>query len=135
MISFKYSLVLLRYSSIDSVLFLSLLLSYSLQLLYHKLPNLTGLQQFYFSWSLHSFFLWFSSRTEQVPPPITVNTFLFLFVCSFFCFLDGYVTTSLCDCLVEVSVDGILSQVYNDAHINTYIHTCILTYKHTNRLT
>ena len=43
MISFKYGLILLRYSPIDSVLFLPPLLSYSKQLLLQKLPTLTGL--------------------------------------------------------------------------------------------
>ena len=39
MISFKYGLVLLRYSSIDSVLILSPLLSYSIQFYLEKLPS------------------------------------------------------------------------------------------------
>ena len=43
MISIKYGLILLRYSSNDSVLFLSLLPSYSIQLLLQKLPALTSL--------------------------------------------------------------------------------------------
>ena len=45
MISFKYGLVLIRYSSTDNILFLSLLLSYSilLQMLLQKLLTITGL--------------------------------------------------------------------------------------------
>ena len=43
MIYFKYSLTLLRYSSTDSVLFLSPLLSYSKWLMLQKLPTLIGL--------------------------------------------------------------------------------------------
>ena len=41
--SFKYGLTILRYSSADRVLFLSLLISYSIQLLLQKLLTLTGL--------------------------------------------------------------------------------------------
>ena len=44
MISFKCGLVLWRYSSTDSVLFLSLLLSYSRKLLLQKLPTITGFE-------------------------------------------------------------------------------------------
>ena len=43
MIYFKYGLTLLRYSSTDSVLFLSPLLSYSKWLMLQKLPTLIGL--------------------------------------------------------------------------------------------
>ena len=42
MISFKYGLILLRYSSTDSVLFLSPLRSYSMQFLFQKSPTLPG---------------------------------------------------------------------------------------------
>ena len=41
-ISFKYVLILLRYSSVD-VLFLPPLLSYSIKSLFQKLPTLSGL--------------------------------------------------------------------------------------------
>ena len=40
MMSFKYVLILLRYPSTDYVLFLSSLLSYSIQLLLQKVPTL-----------------------------------------------------------------------------------------------
>ena len=40
MMSFKYVLILLRYPSNDYVLFLSSLLSYSIQLLLQKVPTL-----------------------------------------------------------------------------------------------
>ena len=40
MMSFKYVLILLRYPSADYVLFLSSLLSYSIQLLLQKVPTL-----------------------------------------------------------------------------------------------
>ena len=53
------------------------------------------------------------------------------FVCLLVCFVDVYVTTSLYNCLLEVSVDDILSQIYNNPHIYTQIHTHILTYIHT----
>ena len=43
MMSFKYGLILLRCSSTDSVLFLSLLLSYLIELLLQKLLTLTGI--------------------------------------------------------------------------------------------
>ena len=43
MMSFKYGLISLRYSSTDSVLFPSLLLLYSKQLLLQKIFTLTGL--------------------------------------------------------------------------------------------
>ena len=43
MMSFKYGLILLRYFSTDSILFLSPLLSYSIQLILQKLLTLTGL--------------------------------------------------------------------------------------------
>ena len=43
MMSYKHGLIKLRYSSTDSVLFLSLFLSYSICLLLGKLPALTGL--------------------------------------------------------------------------------------------
>ena len=43
MISFKYGLILLTYSLIDSFLFISPLLSYSIKLLLQKLPTLAGL--------------------------------------------------------------------------------------------
>ena len=66
--------------------------------------------------SIQSFLLWLSSRFDQVQPPITVNIFFVYFV-------DGYVTASLYNCLLEVSVDIILSQVHNNAHIYTHIHT------------
>ena len=59
------------------------------------------------------------------PPP------LWIFICLFVCFADGYVTTSLYNDLLEMSVDDILWHVYNNAHINTHIHTNILTYIHT----
>ena len=55
MMSFKYGLIFLRYSSTDSVLFLSPLLSYPLLLLLQKLLTLTGLVcnnfLFFFSYS------------------------------------------------------------------------------------
>ena len=60
-----------------------------------------------------------------------------VFVCLFFFVVDGYGTTILYNCLLEASVDDILSQVYNNAdiytqtHINTYSHI----YKHTRTLT
>ena len=38
----KYGLILLRFSSFDSVLFLSLLSTYPLKLIVQKLPPLTG---------------------------------------------------------------------------------------------
>ena len=42
MISFRYGLILLRYSSSNSALFLSLLLLYSIYLLLQKLPATKG---------------------------------------------------------------------------------------------
>ena len=41
--SFKYGLILLRYSLTDSALFLSPLLSYSIKLLLENLSNFTSL--------------------------------------------------------------------------------------------
>ena len=41
--SFKYNLNFLRYSSTDTILFLELLVSYSIELLPQKLPTLTDL--------------------------------------------------------------------------------------------
>ena len=67
-------------------------------------------------------------RTDQIPSPTTVNSFFCLFVCLFVCFVHGYVTTSLYNCLLEVSVDEILSQFFNNAHIYTHIEKHILTY-------
>ena len=52
----------------------------------------------------------------------TGNTFFFVFVCLLACFVDGYVITNLRNCLLEVSVDDILLQVYNNAHIYTHTH-------------
>ena len=69
--------------------------------------------------SIQSFLLWFPIKIYQVPPSTTVNIF-------FGCFVDGYVTTSLYICLLEVSVNDILSQVYNNAG------KCTLTYTHTH---
>ena len=43
MISFKYGLISLRYSSIDSILFLSKLLPYLIYLIQYKLSALSGL--------------------------------------------------------------------------------------------
>ena len=54
--------------------------------------------------------------------------YVFLFAC-FFGFFYVYITTSLCNCLLKVSVDDILSQAYNNAYI--YRHTHILTCIHT----
>ena len=73
-----------------------------------------------------TFLLWLPSKVDQVPPPTTVNTFLFV------CFVAGYVTTSLYNCLLEVSVDDILSQVYNNAQIYRHVHKHILTYIHSH---
>ena len=56
------------------------------------------------------------------PPP------LWICICLLVCFADGYVTTSLYNDLLEMSVDDILWHVYNNAHINTHIHK---TYSHT----
>ena len=81
--------------------------------------------------SIQSFLLWLLSRTDQFPPLTTVNTF------SFFCLFVGLFCWCVCNrksiynCLLEVSVDDILSQIYNNPHIYTQIHTHILTYIHT----
>ena len=74
--------------------------------------------------SILSFLLRFPGRTDQVPSLTTVNI---LFVCLFVClFADVYVTTSLYNCVLEVSVDDDLSQVYNNAHMYTLTHTLII---------
>ena len=73
-----------------------------------------------------TFLLWLPSKVDQVPPPTTVNTFLFV------CFVAGYVTTSPYNCLLEVPVDDILSQVYNNAQIYRHVHKHILTYIHSH---
>ena len=74
------------------------------------------------------FLLWIPSRIAKVPPTTAVNTFfiiIYLFVCFCVCFVDGYVTASLCNCFLEVLVDDNLSQVHNNAHICTHILTYI----------
>ena len=60
---------------------------------------------------------------------------IFLLAFLFVCFVDGCVTTGLCNCLLEVSVDDILSQVYNNAHTytQTYINIYINIYIYINR--
>ena len=71
------------------------------------------------------------SRADQVPPPTTtfVCLFVFLSVCLFLCFDDGYVNKSLDNSLPA----DITSQVYNNAHIYThYTHTHIHTHTHTH---
>ena len=72
--------------------------------------------------SIKSFLLQLASRTDQVPPPTNVNSFLV-------CFVDGSVTRSPYNCTLEVPVDDILSQVYKNAHIYTQAYT--YTHKHT----
>ena len=49
---------------------------------------------------------------------------IYIFFVSLFCFVDGYITTSY-NCLLEVSDDDILSQVFVIMHkyIYIYIHT------------
>ena len=73
--------------------------------------------------SIQSVLLWLPNGTDQVPWPTIVNIFIIFFL--FFCFFDGNVTTSLFNCLLEVSVDDIFSQVDN---IYAYIHAHILKY-------
>ena len=72
--------------------------------------------------SIKSFLLQLASRTDQVPPPTNVNSFLV-------CFVDGSVTRGPYNCTLEVPVDDILSQVYKNAHIYTQAYT--YTHKHT----
>ena len=83
--------------------------------------------------SIQSFLLWFHGRADQVPPPTTIFVCLFVFlsVCLFLCFDDGYVNKSLDNSLPA----DITSQVYNNAHIYThYTHTHIHTHTHTHTL-
>ena len=74
-------------------------------------------------------YLWLPSRTDQVPPPTTVNIIIIFFQ---FCSVDGYVTTNH-RYLLEVSVDDILSKVFMIIH--TYIQICIHTDSHIHTYT
>ena len=49
-----------------------------------------------------------------------MNTF---FICLFVCFIDSNITVSLYNCLLEVSVDDILLQAYNIAHIGLILYS------------
>ena len=72
--------------------------------------------------SKQSFMLWLPSRTDQVPPLRIFLSVLFV-----------YVTASLYNCLLGVSVSDLLSQAYINAHI--YIYTYTHTNKHTHQHT
>ena len=72
--------------------------------------------------SKQSFMLWLPSRTDQVPPLQIFLSVLFV-----------YVTASLYNCLLGVSVSDLLSQAYINAHI--YIYTYTHTNKHTHQHT
>ena len=75
--------------------------------------------------SILTFLLWLPSRSYRFHGP-TLWIFC-LFVLFFLFFIDGYVTTNQLyhNCLFEMSVDDILSQIFN---IYTYIYIYIYMY-------